>query len=95
MEQVLEIRALRRRTFRRRSRLGPAEKYITPKTEGGTVLELTRDRWILEVYWTVIGTLQSIAWMLLVFFLVALVAYVIVKGQELKRQAHVKQKGKA
>ncbi|HLF20403.1 MAG TPA: hypothetical protein VI704_06405 [Bacteroidota bacterium] len=67
-------------------RVWDLQKYITPKTEGGTVLELTQDRWILEVYWTIIGTLQSIAWMLLVFFLFALIAYVIVKGQELKQQ---------
>ena len=67
-------------------RVWDLQKYITPKTEGGSVLELTQDRWILEVYWTIIGTLQSIAWMLLVFFAFALIAYVIVKGQELKRQ---------
>ncbi|HTP78918.1 MAG TPA: hypothetical protein VMM57_00790 [Bacteroidota bacterium] len=68
-------------------RVWDLQKYITPKTEGGTVLELTRDRWVLELYWTVIGTLQGIAWMLLFFFLVALVAYVIVRGQEMKRPA--------
>lgn len=67
-------------------RVWDLQKYIMPKTEGGTVLELTQDRWILEVYWTIIGTLQSVAWMLLVFFLFALIAYVIVKGQESKRQ---------
>lgn len=67
-------------------RVWDLQKYITPKTQGGSVLELTKDRWILEVYWTIIGTLQSIAWMLLVFFAFALIAYVIVKGQELKRQ---------
>jgi len=49
------------------------------------VLELTQDRWILEVYGTIIGTLQSIAWMLLLFFLFALIAYVIVKGMEAEK----------
>ena len=67
-------------------RVWDLEKYITPKKEGAAVLELTSDRWVLELYWTIIGTLQSVAWMLLVFFLFALIAYVIVKGQELKRQ---------
>ncbi len=67
-------------------RVWDLQKYITPKTEGGAILELTQDRWILEIYWTIIGTLQSIAWMLLVFFAFALIAYVVVKGQELKRQ---------
>jgi len=42
-------------------------------------LMLTPERWVLEVYRTVIETLQSLAWMLLVFFLFALVAYIIVR----------------
>jgi hypothetical protein len=40
---------------------------------------LNTDRWTLEVYRTVIETLQSIAWMLLVFFVAALIAYVVVR----------------
>lgn len=39
-------------------------------------------------YRTVIGTLQSIAWLLLVFFVFALLAYVIMRGMELR---HAKQ----
>jgi hypothetical protein len=66
-------------------RIWELEKYITPKTEGKGVLELTQDRWVLEVYGTIIGTLQSIAWMLLLFFLFALIAYVIVKGMEARK----------
>jgi hypothetical protein len=31
------------------------------------------------------GTLQSVAWMLLVFFLFALIAYVVVRGLEARR----------
>lgn len=46
---------------------------------------LTGGRWVLEAYRTVIETLQRLAWMLLVFFLVALVAYVTVRAFELKR----------
>jgi len=60
------------------------EKYITPDKDG-KLLELTPDRWIIEVYKTVIGSLQSIAWMLLVFFLFALIAYVTVRGFEMRR----------
>jgi hypothetical protein len=41
---------------------------------------------VLEVYGTIIGTLQSIAWMLLLFFLFALIAYVIVKGLEVRKE---------
>jgi hypothetical protein len=46
------------------------------------VVALTTDRWVLEVYRTLIGTLQSVAWMLLVFFVFSLVAYVIVRVSE-------------
>jgi hypothetical protein len=66
-------------------RIWDLEKYITPGKDG-TILELTSDRWILEIYGTIIGTLQSIAWMLLVFFIFALIAFVIVKGREVKKQ---------
>ncbi|MBM2840170.1 MAG: hypothetical protein HW412_698 [Bacteroidetes bacterium] len=66
-------------------RIWELEKYITPKTEGKGVLELTQDRWVLEIYGSIIGTLQSIAWMLLLFFLFALIAYVIVKGMESRK----------
>ncbi len=42
-------------------------------------LTLTPERWVLEVYQTIISTLQALAWMLLVFFLIAMVAYVIIR----------------
>jgi len=67
-------------------RIWDLEKYITPRTKDEAILELTSDRWVLEIYRTVIGTLQGNAWMLLVFFLFALIAYVIVKGLELRKQ---------
>ena len=60
------------------------EKYLTPDKDG-KLLQLTSDRWVVEVYKAVIGSLQSIAWMLLIFFLFALVAYVVVRGFEAKR----------
>ena len=62
------------------------EKYITPRTKDLPQVVLNPDRWTLEIYRTVIETLQSIAWMLLVFFIFALIAFVIVKGFELRRQ---------
>ncbi len=68
-------------------RIWDLEKYITPQTESGKVLLLTQERWILELYRTIIGTLQSVAWMLLLFFIFALIAYVIVKGLELRKQS--------
>ncbi len=66
-------------------RIWDLEKYINPSGKDDIVLELTQDRWMLECYHTVIATLQSIAWMMLVFFLFALIAYVIVRGFEMKK----------
>jgi len=64
-------------------RLWEMEKYVDPD-KNGVVLTLNSDRWMIEIYKTIIGSLQGVAWMLLVFFLFALVAYVVVKGFELK-----------
>lgn len=47
---------------------------------------LTNDTWVLEVYRTVISTLQGVAWALLLFFLVSMIAFVIVKGREMKTE---------
>jgi hypothetical protein len=65
-------------------RLWELEKYITADKDG-RILQLSSDRWIIEVYRSVIDSLQSIAWMLLIFFLFALIAYVIVRGFEMKK----------
>jgi hypothetical protein len=48
-------------------------------------LQLTTERWGLEIYRTIIETLLSIAWMLLIVFVVTLIAYVIVRGREVRR----------
>lgn len=64
-------------------RVWELERYITPMSpDRMDVLVLTNDRWVLEVYRTVIGALQGIAWLLLVFFVFALIAYVIVRVGE-------------
>jgi hypothetical protein len=65
-------------------RLWEIERYVTPDKDG-TLLQLTSNRWIIEVCKSVIGSLQSIAWMLLVFFLFALVAYVVERGFESRK----------
>ena len=67
-------------------RVWDLERYINPSGDNKQVLVLTQDRWVLEIYRAIIGTLQGVAWMLLVFFIFALIAYVIVKGMEMKRQ---------
>ena len=67
-------------------RIWQLERYITPPEKNAEILILNADRWVLEVYRTLIGTLQSNAWLLLVFFVAALIAYVIVRGFELRQQ---------
>ena len=68
-------------------RIQQLERYITPNQwqEKPRVITLTTERWVLEVYRTIIETLQGIAWMLLVFFVIALIAYVIVRIFESRR----------
>ncbi len=62
------------------------EKYISPSRwdKDAKVVEFTTQRWVLELYQTAIETLQGIAWMLLIFFMFALIAYVIVRIAETK-----------
>lgn len=60
------------------------ERFIMPETEGVTRPVLTPEFWGLEIYRTIIQTLGGMAWALLIFFLVALVAFVIVKKKEAK-----------
>ncbi len=66
-------------------RIWELEKYINPQVgpDGNPALVLNSERWVLEVYRTIIETLQSVAWMLLVFFLATLIAFVVVKAIEM------------
>lgn len=70
-------------------RIYELEKYITPPMyeKESRIVQLTSERWFLELYRTVIESLQGIAWMLLVFFVFALIAYVVVRIAEMKRDA--------
>jgi hypothetical protein len=67
-------------------RIWELEKYITARNKDMEPVVLNSDRWVLEIYRTLIGTLQSAAWLLLVFFVFALIAYVIVRGFEIRRE---------
>ncbi len=72
-------------------RIYDMEKYITPISYNGenqksVIIALTEQRWFLEIYRTIIETLQGLAWMMLLFFMVALIAYVIVRWSEIKYQ---------
>ncbi len=68
-------------------RLPEMEKYMTPQRgeRDVRVTDLSIDRWVLEIYRTIIETLQGIAWMLLAFFVAALIAYVLVRLFEVLR----------
>lgn len=57
------------------------EQYIS----GDTPLAMTSEQWVLEIYRVILDTLQSLAWVLLIFFAFALLAYVIVRLGELRR----------
>lgn len=68
------------------------ERYFSATLGGREVqaaasASLSFDRWIFELYSAGIEALQGIAWMLLVFFVFALIAYVIVRiGEGRKEQ---------
>ena len=57
------------------------EKYLNPPKDQAPLV-LNADRWVLEVYRTVIGSAQAITWMLLIFFVAALIAFVLVRNAE-------------
>jgi hypothetical protein len=67
-------------------RIWDLEKYITkPPGKDAEIVTLTQDRWILEVYRTIIETLQGVAWVLMLFFIVALIAFILVRIAEMRR----------
>ena len=75
-------------------RVWQLEKYLESSggEDGSQAIVLNSDRWVLEVYHTIIGTLQGIAWLLLIFFIFALIAYAIVRVMELKKQSGSEKK---
>lgn len=76
-------------------RIYSLERYIMPehhprledKMETIKPIDLTTERWVLEIYRTIIESLQAIAWMLLVFFVISLAMYVIVRIAEMRRES--------
>ena len=66
------------------------ERYVSATLGGREVQSASSlgfDRWIFELYRAAIEALQGIAWMLLVFFIFALIAYVIVRIGEMRSDA--------
>lgn len=63
-------------------RVWELEKYITAPYPDQVVPPLTWDRWTLEIYRTIIESLQAIAWVLLVFFVLGLLAFLLIRLAE-------------
>lgn len=79
-------------------RINEIERYISPNNwqDKPEILALTSERWVLEVYRTVIETLQGIAAMLLAFFVISLIAFVILRISEIRQASRsVKEPEKA
>ena len=71
-------------------RIWELDQYNTPHSNQNLgMLVSTKERWVLEIYRTIIESLQAIAWLLLVFFVVTLIAFVIVRAFELRRSKTV------
>ncbi len=66
-------------------RVWDLEKYITSRYDNREIVQLTNERWTLEIYRTLIGSLQSIATVLLIFFIFTLIAYVVLRIFSSKR----------
>lgn len=70
------------------SQVWKLEQYLQPQPMGpdgkSRILTLDGPAIALEVYRTIIQVLQGMAWALLVFFVVALIAFVLVKAGERK-----------
>ena len=65
-------------------RINQLERYIIkPAIEDAEIVSLTFERGVLEVYGTIISALQGLAGALLVFFIVTLIAFVIVRIVEM------------
>lgn len=67
-------------------RVWDLEKYLRPMGDDTHVAELTTEAWILEIYGAIMGTMSAVAWMLLIFFIFTLIAFVIVRGREIKTE---------
>jgi hypothetical protein len=68
-------------------RVWDLEKYITSRYDNREIVQLTAERWTLEIYRTLIGSLQSIATVLLIFFVFTLIAYVVLRIFSSKKES--------
>lgn len=68
-------------------RIYSLEQYVSARYANSEIVQLSAETWTLEVYRTLISTLQSLAWVLLIVFIITLIAFVIVRIFELKATA--------
>lgn len=61
------------------------ERYINPGSQRSEPIELNVDRWVFEAYQSMIGAVQSIVWILATFFIITLIAIVLVRIFESRR----------
>lgn len=62
------------------------DKYVSKQHTDAVLTDLNLNTWILEVYETVRSVLGGLAWSLMSFFTVALIAVIIVRSCELKKE---------
>ena len=61
------------------------EKYVLKRHTDQIITELSPDAWFLEIYQTILTVLSSLSVALMSFFIIALIAFTIVRGLELKK----------
>ena len=61
------------------------ERYINPGYEQSEPIELNTERWVFEAYQSMIGAVQAIVWILSTFFIITLIANVLVRVFESRR----------
>ncbi len=62
------------------------ENYVTKRSKDDVLAQLNANTWVLEIYHTVESVLGGLAWSLMSFFTIALIAFIIVRSFELKRE---------
>jgi len=68
------------------TRVRVLQEYISATSENKAAMAaaLTQEFWVLEIYRTIVGTLEGMAWLLLLCFFLALIAPVIVRMAKLE-----------
>ncbi len=66
-------------------RVGSFERYLTPAEPSKEIASLTLERWALEIYQVIMGTLENTVTFLFFFFIFGLIAFVVVRAFELRK----------